>query len=94
MSLLLDTVTFEAVPQQDQLLRERIRAEYHEMPGMKLTLSQAAKLFNVERTRCARLLARLVQDGALASKEGLFALPSELQSPKRGMGPITPPNSR
>ena len=75
MSVHLDTLTFASVPQQDQMLRDRIRAEYHEMPGMKLTLSQAAKLFNVERLQCARLLANLVQDGALSLKEGIFALP-------------------
>jgi len=75
MSVHLDTLTFASVPQQDQMLRDRIRAEYHEMPGMKLTLSQAAKLFNVETLRCARLLANLVQDGTLSSKGGIFALP-------------------
>jgi hypothetical protein len=43
----------------------RIRAEYHEMPGMRLTLAQAARLFALEPTRCARALDRLVADGAL-----------------------------
>ena len=71
----LDTLVFNSVSQQEQVLSDRIRAEYHEMPGMKLTLSQAAKLFNVERTQCARLLAGLVQVGALASREGTFGLP-------------------
>jgi hypothetical protein len=31
-------------------LQERIRAEYREMPGMRLTLPQAARLFNLEPT--------------------------------------------
>lgn len=46
-------------------LLARIRAEYLEMPGMRLTLPQAARLFNLERTQCARLLETLVAGGAL-----------------------------
>ena len=75
MSQHLDTLTFVSRSEQDDILRDRIRAEYHEMPGMKLTLSQAAKLFNVEAGQCARLLANLVHDGSLSAKEGIFALP-------------------
>lgn len=51
--------------QTDGGLHARIRAEYLEMPGMRLTLPQAARLFNLERTHCARLLETLVTDGAL-----------------------------
>lgn len=46
-------------------LQERIRAEYREMPGMRLTLPQAARLFNLELTDCARVLEALVSIGAL-----------------------------
>jgi hypothetical protein len=46
-------------------LQERIRAEYREMPGMRLTLPQAARLFNLEATDCARVLEALVSIGAL-----------------------------
>lgn len=49
----------------DETLHHRIRAEYHEMPGLRLTLAQAARLFNLERTHCAEVLSVLVKNGAL-----------------------------
>jgi hypothetical protein len=49
----------------DETLHARIRAEYHEMPGMRLTVAQAARLFNLEPIRCARLLDALVSAGVL-----------------------------
>ena len=35
------------------------------MPGMRLSVPQAARLFNLEPTHCARLLIALVADGTL-----------------------------
>ena len=49
----------------DPVLHARIRAEYREMPGMRLTLLQAARLFNLEREHCAQVLATLVTAGTL-----------------------------
>lgn len=49
----------------DRELHARIRAEYQERPGMRLTLPQAARLFDLELTHCARVLDTLVTDGAL-----------------------------
>lgn len=49
----------------DRALQMRIRSEYLEMPGMRLTTRQAARLFDVELTRCAQVLEALVADGAL-----------------------------
>lgn len=49
----------------DRVLHARIRGEYHEMPGLRLTVAQAARLFNLEPSRCARVLHALVSDGAL-----------------------------
>ena len=51
--------------QTDRTLQMRICAEYLEMPGMRLTLRQAARLFDLEPTQCARLLEALVADGFL-----------------------------
>jgi DNA-binding IclR family transcriptional regulator len=50
---------------EDQLLR-RIRAEYGEMPGLRLTLEQAQRLFGVPQQTCAKLLNALVSDRLLA----------------------------
>ena len=39
----------------------RIRADYMEMPGLRLTLEQARRLCGVERALCQRVLDRLVE---------------------------------
>ena len=52
-------------PQDDVTLHARVLAEFREMPGMRLTLEQASRLFALERSRCARVLDRLVTAGAL-----------------------------
>ncbi len=49
----------------DERLHQRIRAEYKEMPGLRLTLAQAARLFNLERQHCEDVLTTLVSSGAL-----------------------------
>lgn len=51
--------------QIDPTLHARIRAEYREMPGMRLTAAQAARLFNLDLVSCARVLDALVTDGVL-----------------------------
>ena len=50
---------------RDDALHARIRGEYLEMPGMRLTLAQAARLFALEVPHCAQVLETLVTDGAL-----------------------------
>jgi hypothetical protein len=57
---------------RDRDLQIRIRAEFAEMPGLKLTLPQASRLFDVETAKCARALERLVAAGALSIDEGSF----------------------
>jgi hypothetical protein len=60
---------------QDHDLHRRIRAEFVEMPGLKLTLPQASRLFNLELTRCERVLGALVDIGSLATEAGAFVRP-------------------
>jgi hypothetical protein len=50
---------------EDGTIHARIQAEYREMPGLKLTLAQASRLFNLEPHRCARALETLVSGGVL-----------------------------
>jgi hypothetical protein len=57
---------------RDRDLQSRIRAEYDDMPGLKLTLSQASRLFNVDTDTCARVLVRLIADGVLSIREESF----------------------
>ena len=49
-------------------VKERIRAEYLEMPGMNLTTDQVARLCGTERTRCQTVLDALVDAQFLARK--------------------------
>jgi hypothetical protein len=43
----------------------RIRADYLEMPGLRLTVAQGARLWNVSLDGCAALLDQLVAEGFL-----------------------------
>ncbi len=49
----------------DHLL-QRVRAEYREMPGLRLTLAQAARLWSLDRSTCAALIDVLVSTKFLA----------------------------
>ena len=42
-------------------LLNRIRSEFLEMPGLRLTREQAQRLYGLERTLCQRTLDRLVE---------------------------------
>jgi hypothetical protein len=46
-------------------VRERVRAEYNEMPGLCLNLAQAARFWQIDPRSCERVLEELVQDGYL-----------------------------
>lgn len=46
-------------------LMRRVRGEFEEMPGMSLTLAQAARLFSLPAEPCVRILRQLVDDGLL-----------------------------
>jgi hypothetical protein len=52
---------------QDSLLT-RIRAEFLEMPGMRLTREQAQRLYGVERELCQQVLDMLVETSFLCIK--------------------------
>jgi hypothetical protein len=44
----------------------RMRAEFHEMPGLRLTFRQAQRLWNLDEASCRRALDVLVDSGFLA----------------------------
>ena len=55
-------------------LVERVRAEYLEMPGMRLTLEQVQRLCGVERTMCQMVLDLLADEKFLCVKsDGHYA---------------------
>ena len=54
-------------------LKQRIVAEYREMPGLALTVSQAQRLWCCDQTTCREVTAALIQEGILRwSREGLL----------------------
>ena len=56
-----------------QALQARVSAEFREMPGMRLTLAQASRLFSIDTARCERVLGALVDVGVLATNGRAFA---------------------
>lgn len=51
----------------------RIRGEFAEMPGLRLTIAQAARLWQADRTICASVLGRLVREQFLyCTPDGAF----------------------
>jgi hypothetical protein len=56
-----------------QLLR-RIKAEYLEMPGLRLTVAQAGRLWGLEAPACLDLLERLIGERFLQRRpDGTYA---------------------
>jgi hypothetical protein len=55
-------------------LAERIRGEFREMPGLKLTLAQAGRLWSLDADTCRRVLLELVETGFLSeAPDGAFS---------------------
>jgi hypothetical protein len=59
-------------PVSDPLL-ERIRGEFNEMPGLRLTLSQAQRLWGLDACVCQASLRRLVDARFLTVNGGLYS---------------------
>jgi len=68
----------------NQILLKRIRAEYLEMPGLRLTLAQAQRLCGVDRADCKAVLDALVDAQFLCRKpDGAYARASDGPLPSR-----------
>ena len=63
------TVASVATTSSIELLT-RIRAEFIEMPGLRLTCAQAARFWNLDCAICTELLATLVEQGFLTRTAG------------------------
>ena len=54
-------------------LRRRVRAEFLEMPGLRLTLHQAARLWHLDQHTCRDVLLALVHERfLLCTRSGAF----------------------
>jgi len=64
-----------------QRLHDRVRAEYLEMPGLRLTLPQAQRLCGIEAQVCRQILESLVGERFLVLKpDGTYARVTDLES--------------
>ncbi len=89
------------VASRDQILR-RIRAEYMEMPGLRLTRAQAQRLWGLDEQICLQLLESLTEDRFLyrgpdgtyaRSADAVVVLPSpRMARAERAEGTLTASN--
>jgi hypothetical protein len=64
-------VARECSPVEDVL--RRIRSEYVEMPGLRLTVAQAGRIFGLDRLTCESVLEVLVEANFLRrARDGAF----------------------
>ena len=74
----------------DELI-ERIKSEFLEMPGLRLTERQARRLWGLSPAPCAGLLVRLVDSGFLfRTRDGSFMRVERARPVKVAAPPITP----
>jgi hypothetical protein len=55
----------------------RVRGEYVEMPGLRVTLAQACRLWQMDTATCQELLDHLVRSGFLSRTESGFYVASQ-----------------
>jgi len=61
---------------------ERVKAEFLEMPGLRLTANQVHRLCGIERTQCVAVLDVLVREKFLCEKrDGTYARLTEGRAP-------------
>jgi hypothetical protein len=63
----------DAQPDEVTRLLRRVRGEFREMPGLRLSLAQARRLWNMDDHVCSTVLDDLVADGFLRrTDQGLY----------------------
>ena len=72
---LQETCTIQVFrPSPQQMLEQRIRGEYKEMPGLRLSPQQASRLWSIDCETCVTALDALVESGFLRrDRNGMFA---------------------
>ena len=60
-----------------ELLAARVRGDYGEMPGLRVTLGQASLLWQVDEANCEVLLDHLVQEGFLRRRANGYYVVAE-----------------
>jgi hypothetical protein len=66
-------LTDETRPDEVTRLLRRVRGEFREMPGLRLSVAQARRLWNVDDHVCSTVLDDLVADGFLRrTDQGIY----------------------
>jgi hypothetical protein len=60
----------EAIVSQLERLVARVRGEYREMPGLRLTRAEASRFWQVDETTCDAIVRALVNEGFLRRTVG------------------------
>jgi len=67
-------LTISVQPQPLEGILRRIQGEYNEMPGLRLTIAQAQRLWGLDRAECDAVLRALVDAKFLIrNRDGTFA---------------------
>ena len=75
-----------------EALVQRVCGEYREMPGLRLTLAQACRLWHMDAATCEAVLTRLVRDRVLLqTRQGHYVAMSALLTVR--VAPSAPPES-
>ena len=80
-------------PSRNQQVLERVRAEYLEMPGLRLKVEQVRRLCGIERTICKLVLDTLVEEKFLCVKsDGAYArlADGEIPRPRQAKADLKP----
>jgi hypothetical protein len=77
--MLMETATQGHTAAADHLL-QRVRSEFLEMPGLRLTLAQATRLLSLDRRMCSELLDALVHSRFLSRTADGVYLRSDLET--------------
>jgi len=73
---------------------ERLRAEFLEMPGLRLTAEQAHRFCGVDRAACVSALDALVRENFLCAKpDGTYARTTDGRLPRRRAARASLPSS-
>lgn len=77
----------------NEMLVARVRREYRDMPGLRLTMAQACRLWHADTATCETALRSLVSEGVLlCTPDGAFiAAPTlgQRPTPAKAALPVT-----
>jgi hypothetical protein len=73
---------------------DRLRAEFLEMPGLRLTAAQVHRFCGLEDVACRSALDALVKENFLCAKpDGTYARSTEGRAPRRALAKATMPSA-